>query len=99
MILQFGKHKGRDIRDVPEDYLRWIIQQQEKTLAEYHDELARRNALQDARLSWAERLVQAGFRALASQHHPDHGGDNESMRQVMAAHEKLKEMLKRSGLA
>jgi hypothetical protein len=96
MILQFGKYRGRDIRDVPEDYLHWIIQQQQKTLEEYRAELARRQAIQDASLSWAERMIQAGFRTLASQYHPDHGGDNDSMRQVNAAHEGLRELLKRS---
>jgi hypothetical protein len=98
MILQFGKHKGRDIRDVPADYLTWIIQQQQKTLEEYKQELTRREALSDAKLSWVERMVQAGYRSLATQYHPDHGGDNESMRQIIAANERLKDMLKKSGM-
>jgi len=98
MILQFGKYKGYDLRQVPEDYLQWIIQQQQKTLDEYRAELTRRQAIRDARLSWAERLVLAGFRSLVSQYHPDHGGDNDSMRQVLVAHERLKDLLKGSGM-
>jgi hypothetical protein len=98
MILQFGKYKGYDLRQVPDDYLAWITETQKKTLEEYQAELARRQTIQDARLSWAERMVQAGFRSLASQYHPDHGGDNDSMRQVLAAHERLKDLLKGSGM-
>jgi hypothetical protein len=99
MKLQFGKYRGHDIQDIPEDYLKWIIQQQQQTLDEYRAELARRQVAQDARRPWAERMVQAGFRSLASQYHPDHGGDNDSMRQVIAAQAQLKELLRRSGMS
>lgn len=99
MILQFGKYKGYDLQQVPLDYLQWLIAQQQKTVEEYQSEIIRRQSLQDAKLSMAERIVQAGFRTLASQYHPDHGGSNDAMRQVIAANEKLKEMLKRSGMS
>jgi hypothetical protein len=99
MILQFGKYKGYDLQHVPLDYLQWLIAQQQKTVEEYQSEIIRRQSLQDAKLSMAERIVQAGFRTLASQYHPDHGGSNDTMRQVIAANEKLKEMLKRSGMS
>ena len=26
MILKFGKHKGKDLKDVPTDYLLWLIE-------------------------------------------------------------------------
>lgn len=98
MILQFGKYKGRDLQQVPDDYLSWITEAQKKTLAEYEAEQTRRQNLQEARLSWAERMVQVGFRTLAQQCHPDHGGDNESMRQVIAAQARLTDLLKQSGM-
>jgi hypothetical protein len=98
MILQFGKFKGYDLQEVPNDYLSWIIETQKKTLSEYEAEQTRRQSLQEARLSWAERIVQAGYRTLAMQCHPDHGGSNESMRQVIAAQERLKDLLKGSGM-
>ena len=98
MILKFGKYKDYDLQQVPDDYLGWIIETQKKTLDEYQVEQRRRLALQDARLSWAERLVQAGFRALAMQYHPDHGGNGESMQQVIAAQEQLKDLIKQSGM-
>ena len=98
MILQFGKYKGCDLQQVPNDYLHWILETQKKTVAEYEAEQTRRQSLQEARLGWAERLVQAGFRTLAMQHHPDRGGSNESMRQVIAAQERLQDLLKKSGM-
>ena len=98
MILQFGKYKGYDLQQVPDDYLQWIAETQRKTLAEYEAEQTRRLNLQEARLSWAERMVQAGFRTLAMEHHPDRGGNNEAMRQVIAAQARLKEMLRESGM-
>jgi hypothetical protein len=99
MILQFGKYKGYDLQQVPIDYLSWLTAQQQKTFEEYQAEITRRQSLQDAKLSMAERMIQAGFRTLASQYHPDHGGSNEAMRQVIAANEKLKDLLKRSGMS
>lgn len=96
--LRFGKYKGYDLSEVPDDYLRWLISTQEKRLDEYRHELDRRNAMRDAKLSWAERIVQAGYRSLAMQYHPDRGGSNELMREVISAHETLKTMLNGSGL-
>jgi len=98
VIVKFGKFKGLDLQQVPDDYLTWIIETQKQTLDEYQSEQRRRLALQEARLSWAERLVQAGFRALAMQYHPDRGGNSESMQQVIAAQERLKDLLNRSGM-
>jgi hypothetical protein len=94
MILRFGKYKDWDLQDVPDDYLSWLVETQRKTVAEYEAEQTRRQTLQEARLGWAERIVQVGFRTLAQQCHPDHGGDNESMRQVIAAQTRLKELLR-----
>lgn len=25
MIITFGKHKGKDLEDIPDEYLRWLI--------------------------------------------------------------------------
>ena len=39
---------------------------------------------------WApEEHVKAKFRELAMEHHPDHGGDPEQFRRIVAAYEKL----------
>ena len=95
MILQFGKYKGYDISNIPEDYLDWLISTTQKTLSDYKEEKARREYMQEASLPWVERVIQAGYRSLAMQHHPDHGGNTEDMRQINAAHEKLKQLVKK----
>jgi DnaJ-class molecular chaperone len=36
-------------------------------------------------------LVQAAYKCLARIHHPDHGGDNESMRRLNAAYDRVRQ--------
>lgn len=64
MILNFGKYKGYSITDVPDDYLSWLITKLETDLIDYRAEAIRREAVKEAKLSWIERIVQAGFRTL-----------------------------------
>ena len=42
-----------------------------------------------------ERIIQAGYRQLAVQNHPDKGGNTTTMQEINAAHEKLKSMVSR----
>jgi len=42
MKMQFGQYKGVDIKDVPEDYLEFILNQAEITCAIVPKELERR---------------------------------------------------------
>lgn len=90
MILKFGKHKGRHISDVPRDYIEWLINSQEQTLKEYKAEIERRDSIADADMSWEQKIIKAGFRALSMKHHPDKGGNVGDMKNLNAAHEKLK---------
>lgn len=89
-VLQFGKHKGRRLCDVPDDYLAWLADTQEKTLREYRAEIDRRRALSDAKLSWEEKIVKEGYRGLSRKCHPDRGGHVSDMQNVNAAYEKLR---------
>ncbi|MCJ7445484.1 MAG: hypothetical protein MUO26_13350 [Methanotrichaceae archaeon] len=41
-VVTFGKHKGKDLKEVPTDYVKWYIRVQSPTLAEFQEELARR---------------------------------------------------------
>ncbi len=34
MILDFGKHKGKDIEDVPSSYLRWMCENLDSSKAD-----------------------------------------------------------------
>jgi hypothetical protein len=94
MILQFGKHKGRDIRDVPVEYVEYILGQAEKTIIACREELQRCEQSEQATMPMIDRIVTVGFRALARQHHPDAGGETSNMQDLNAAHEALRELLR-----
>ncbi len=42
MKLQYGKHSGEDIEDVPTKYLQWLYKSAKETLGGVGEELARR---------------------------------------------------------
>lgn len=49
MIIPFGKHRGREVEEVPSDYLRWLMEQEwfeserwEELYVEVEDELETR---------------------------------------------------------
>ena len=92
MVLSYGKHRGKDLQEVPREYLEWLLESSRETAA-VEAELQRRDLVEMADSSWAERIVRAGFRALALQHHPDQGGNLTEMRELLAANEQLKEVL------
>ena len=93
MVLGYGKHRGKDLQSVPREYLDWLLRSSRETVAAVEAELQRRDLVEMADSSWAERIVRAGFRALALQHHPDQGGDSKEMREILAANEQLNEVL------
>lgn len=94
MILTFGKYKGWELARVPDDYIAYMIESNEKSLKTFIDERERRLALVDAKMPMMERIIQAGYRSLANQNHPDKGGNTRTMQEVNAAHEKLKSMVR-----
>ncbi|MCK9568705.1 hypothetical protein M0R72_07180 [Candidatus Pacearchaeota archaeon] len=94
MKLSFGKYNGWELSDVPDDYIEYMITSNEANLKMFRGEKERRVAYLDAKMPMMERIIQAGYRALANQHHPDKGGDTRTMQQVNAAYEKLKQVIK-----
>jgi uncharacterized protein (DUF3820 family) len=91
MVLEFGKYAGRSISDVPEQYLRWLLEHNGKIVAAVKAELEFRETESLANLSMEERIVEAGFRALALKCHPDRdGGSHEEMLELNATTEKLR---------
>lgn len=92
MLLRFGKYKGQQITDVPTEYLEWLVQQNKNTLADIEEELERRVAAESANLPIIQQVIQAGYRALAKQHHPDVGGDPSKMKEVNNAVEYLRKL-------
>jgi hypothetical protein len=57
--MQFGKHKGEDYAEIPEDYFHFLIAANEKDIAGYRAELDRRKQRVDN--SYMARLVKAGY--------------------------------------
>lgn len=94
MKIMFGKYKGYEMKDVPEDYIEWMIANSEKTISTYQAELDRRRLVEEGSLSMVEKIAQAGYRELAKKFHPDHGGDPADFRSLQAAKEQLSMILK-----
>lgn len=89
MVLAFGKHAGKDIRDVEEDYLLWLIESKEKDLKVFKDEIERRKMVAEGKLSLAARIVQLGYRELSKKAHPDTGGSSAEFQALQAAKAQL----------
>ena len=91
----FGKYAGVDIRDIPSDYLQYVIESNKRVIADCQEELERREAAAQADLSWIQRVIETGYRELAKKIHPDAGGDNAGMAELNAAVEALREVARR----
>jgi hypothetical protein len=65
MALKYGKYANGDLRDVPTEYLEWILGIQESSGREIESELQRRRLAEEADQSWLARIVNAGYRTLA----------------------------------
>jgi hypothetical protein len=105
--MPFGRWKGVPVTDLPDDYLQWLVDEVDMqpwldraVRAEYasrqgtqaHTPLIHRLPV-GASIEMALRLVDAGRRALARAHHPDAGGDHETMTTVNTSADWLTELL------
>lgn len=91
----FGKYRGLEMCDptVSLEYLLWLRRSSQEMVEDIDQEIARREAAEEADLDWVERIVQVGFRELAKRCHPDHGGKTDEMRELNNANAKLKEII------
>ena len=94
--LEFGKHRGLKWKDVPEEYIQWLIDTRKADLADYEGELERRKSLEEANLSMTERIVKAGWKKLSQELHPDHGGNPEEFLSLKGSFEALMGAIKDS---
>ena len=78
---------------MPQEYLEWYLRENDLLMKQCREELERRNALEEATQSMAERIIQAGYRALAKQMHPDLGGDPAQFRELQGTVEELRSTL------
>jgi len=94
MRVPFGSYKGERVCDLPDDYLGWLAGIAYGPLRDAVEaELAARKAATEEVRSAAAEMIAAGFRSLAYQAHPDRGGTDEAMRQVLAARDWLRTMV------
>jgi Putative quorum-sensing-regulated virulence factor len=92
MILQFGKYKGKDAADVPTDYVKWLERTQTASLRELRAEMRKLGLTTSEDTTVTNmtagltplqlEMMEAGYRHLARQRHPDHGGSNDAMRDL-----------------
>src|SRR5882757_7725635 len=99
MKLAFGKHEGREISDIPHDYLLWLYRRNRPLQKAIEKELgitpegsrpAARQENVDVPPGMLSDLVEAGVRALAQKAHPDHGGNTQKMQELNAVRDKLR---------
>ena len=92
MIFQFGKYKGKDAADVPTDYVKWLERTQTASLRELRAQMRKLGLTtsQDTTVTYRAagltplqlEMMELGYRNLARQRHPDHGGSNDAMRDL-----------------
>lgn len=82
MRMPFGKFKGFDVDELPQDYLRWLIEnidlREPLRSAVFWNHNQRK-----AESGWEclpdEATLKVVYRRLAQKWHPDHGGSTEAM--------------------
>ncbi len=105
--MPFGRYEGWNVNDLPSDYLSWLsdISLRDPSLrSAVMNELrtrgrsgahARRTNGHAPNPAVVERLVSAGVRTLAKTHHPDCGGNTETMQQINNAADWLRSQARR----
>jgi hypothetical protein len=98
--MPFGKFKGIDISDLPDDYLKWLaslgdLKQPLRQAIDNEVEARREPSTPSAvEIGFADEIISAGVKKLALRHHPDVGGTEESMKAVNRAGEILRRMVR-----
>lgn len=109
-VMPFGKHKGRPLSELPEQYLLWLaslddlrpplrlaVDSEVRRREAASAATPRRERLDDAATEAAARIVTQGYRLAAMEAHPDRGGDTATMQAVNRAAEALRRYLERVG--
>ena len=71
-ILQFGKYKGEDIEEVPDDYVDFMVKNNEEGLRMWKDERSRRDMEARAAAlkvdgSFMAQIIKAGYTKLQTE--------------------------------
>jgi len=96
MIMTFGKHRGKHLRDIPADYLVWCLDNvstlQPTLRREIRIRLGIQTGPQPNNLPVVARVLDPWYRQLAREFHPDCGGSHASMKAINRARELLVEL-------
>mgnify|MGYP001226896801 CR=1 FL=1 len=63
-VLKYGKYAGRDIAEIPDDYLAWMLRDAEGKIDMVKVEQARRKMRVDE--SFMTRIIDTGFKMLST---------------------------------
>ena len=97
MIMTFGKHRGKHIRDIPNDYLLWVLDNCGNLQPTMRREIRIRLGLEppprphSADLT-VGRVLEPWYRKLAREFHPDTRGSHLGMVAVNRARDLLVEL-------
>jgi hypothetical protein len=105
-VMDFGKHCGRRVSEVPTSYLRWVIREATEISPWLRrciqDEVARRDGgrhdtpqpppRQSGAMVNIGEVVRQWWREMALRYHPDRGGSTEVMQALNNAHQRLREL-------
>jgi hypothetical protein len=101
MKMPFGRHCGRPLDELPDDYLDWLtsISLREPLKTHVQREVRRRRAIGDAGhipqdlRETAIEIVARGYRALSRERHPDAGGSHDGMIDLVKARDALRALV------
>lgn len=88
MQMPFGKHKGKDLREVPDDYLLWVLDKCDAASPTLKSAIRQRLGVGEPSPASApppgsgvaiEAVVRAWVRQMTLKYHPDRGGSHEAM--------------------
>jgi len=108
MRIDFGKHAGEDLEDIPSSYLGWVLKnvtdlnpwlrrgieaELNRRVGEHAGPSTRQASGNVIALVDLRGIIGRWFSDLSRRHHPDRGGNHERMLALNDAHEELKRCL------